>query len=106
MERYANGQLNYFDGISFAPTLLGKDKKQRQHDFLYWEFCETDQIAVRQGDWKLFVEKGVCHLYNLADDIHEDHDLAAQYPERVEAMKQIVFEQHVESPYFKVTLPQ
>lgn len=105
-KRYAQGRPNYFDGLTFAPTLLGKDKKQKQHDFLYWEFCETDQIALRQGDWKLFVEKGECHLYNLADDIHEDHDLAAQYPERVEAMKQIIFEQHIDNPYFKVTLPQ
>ena len=59
-KRYAQGRPNYFDGLTFVPTLLGKDKKQKQHDFLYWEFCETDQIAVRQGDWKLFVEKGEC----------------------------------------------
>ena len=45
-------------------------------------------------------------LYNLVDDIHEDCDLAAQYPDRVEDMKRIVFEQHVENPYFKVTMPQ
>ena len=57
-------------------------------------------------DWKLFVEKGKCHLYNLVDDIHEDCDLAARYPDRVEDMKRIVFEQHVENPYFKVTMPQ
>ena len=55
----------------FKSTLLGKGKHQKNHKFLYWEFCETDQIAVRQGDWKLFIEKGKCHLYNLADDIHE-----------------------------------
>ena len=86
--------------------MLVKDKHLKNHEFLYREFCETDHIAVRQGDWKLFVEKGKCHLYNLVDDIHEDCDLAAQYPDRVEDMKRIVFEQHVENPYFKVTMPQ
>jgi|GEM_PF-14765 len=101
IERYGENRKDYFDGLSFKPTLLGKDKHQKNHEFLYWEFCETDQIAVRQGDWKLFVEKGKCHLYNLVDDIHEDCDLAAQYPDRVEDMKRIVFEQHVENPYFK-----
>ena len=106
IERYGENRKDYFDGLSFKPTLLGKDKHQKNHEFLYWEFCETDQIAVRQGDWKLFVEKGKCHLYNLVDDIHEDCDLAAQYPDRVEDMKRIVFEQHVENPYFKVTMPQ
>ena len=106
IERYGENRKDYFDGLSFKPTLLGKDKHQKNHEFLYWEFCETDQIAVRQGDWKLFVEKGKCHLYNLVDDIHEDCDLAARYPDRVEDMKRIVFEQHVENPYFKVTMPQ
>ena len=89
--------VHYFDGISFAPTLLGKGK-QAEHDFLYWEFNETDQIAVRQGDWKLIVKKGVPHLYNLATDLHEDVDLASKYPEQVEKMKEIIFREHTHSP--------
>ena len=44
------------DGISFAPTLLGQEG-QKKHDFLYWEFDETDQIGVRMGDWKMVVKK-------------------------------------------------
>lgn len=70
-----------------------------------WEFNETDQIAVRQGDWKLIVKKGVPHLYNLATDLHEDVDLASKYPEQVEKMKEIIFREHTHSPYFSVTLP-
>lgn len=52
-KKYRNKEkeVDYFDGISFAPTLLG-NKKQKKHDFLYWEFDETDQIAVRMDDWK------------------------------------------------------
>ena len=110
-KRYTNPRLetDYFDGISFAPTLLGKAKKQKKHDFLYWEFHETNQIGVRQGDWKLYVEKGVCHLYNLKDDIHEDNDLAAVRPDIVKKLKKIVDEQHTPSSiemFNTVTMPQ
>ena len=96
---------DYFDGISFAPTLLGKEGQER-HDFLYWEFHETDQIGVRMGDWKLVVRQGKPSLYDLATDIHEDHDLAAEHPEIVSRMVEIIHQQHTPSPYFQVTLPQ
>lgn len=111
VERYRNaglGELDYFDGLSFAPTLLGHDEQQQQHDFLYWEFHETDQLAVRQGDWKLLVKKGRCELYDLSADVHEDHDVAAQYPEKVKELKQIIKEQHTPSPiaqFNQLTLP-
>lgn len=110
-EAYLNTKLSNdcFDGISFAPTLLGKDEQQEQHPFLYWEFHETDQMAVRQGDWKLHIEKGVCRLYNLRNDIHEDVDVAAQNPEIVDALKKIIYEQHRPSEvemFNTITLPQ
>lgn len=106
-KKYRNKEkeVDYFDGISFAPTLLGK-KKQKKHDFLYWEFDETDQIAVRMGDWKMVVKKGTPFLYNLKTDIHEDTDIALQHPDVVEKMKAIIFEQHTPNPYFSVTLPK
>ena len=94
-----------FDGISFAPTLLGNDKKQKEHEFLYWEFHETDQMAVRMGDWKLLVKKGVPSLYNLKEDIHEDHDVAAQNPSIVKTMLGIIQREHQPNELFKVTLP-
>ena len=94
-----------FDGISFAPTLLGKDQEQAEHDFLYWEFHETDQIAVRMGDWKLIVIRGVPHLYNLATDLHEDHDLAAEHPDIVQQLVSIIHREHRPTPLFPVTLP-
>ena len=106
-KKYRNKEkeVDYFDGISFAPTLLGK-KKQKQHDFLYWEFNETNQIAVRMGDWKLIVKKGKPSLYNLKTDIHEDNDIALQHPDIVEKMKAIIFEQHTPNQHFSVTLPK
>lgn len=106
-KKYRNKEkaVDYFDGLSFAPTLLGK-KKQKKHDYLYWEFDETDQIAVRMDDWKLIVKQGKPFLYNLKTDIHEDTDLSSQHPDIVEKMKSIIFEQHTPNPYFSVTLPE
>lgn len=92
------------DGISFLPELLGS-KDQKKHDFLYWEFEETDQIGLRQGDWKMVVKKGVPELYNLAEDIHEDHDIAAEHPELVKSMVEIIRSQHTDNPLFPITLP-
>ena len=101
----AAGKEDYFDGISFLPTLLGNDEKQEQHDFLYWEFHETNQMAVRKGNWKLRVNAGNCELYDLANDLHEDNNVAAKYPEVVKELKAILFKEHTDSPLFKVTLP-
>ena len=91
------------DGISFLPELLGAE--QARHEFLYWEFNETDQIGLRQGDWKLVVKKGVPELYNLAEDNHEDNNVAADHPELVSAMIEIIRAQHTDNPHFRVTVP-
>ena len=107
VKKYTNKKkrIDYFDGISIVPTLMGKGN-QKEHEFLYWEFNETNQIAVRMGDWKLVVKKGEPHLYNLASDIHEDNDISAQHPDIVKRMKKIIYSQHTPNPHFKVTLPK
>ena len=99
-----NKEVDYFDGLSFATTLLGKEGQQA-HDFLYWEFEETDQVAVRMGDWKMVSKGGKPHLYDLKVDVHEDNDIATQHPDIVKKMVEIAHSQHTESPYFKVTMP-
>lgn len=84
------------DGLSIAPTLLASGD-QAEHDFLYWEF--GNQLAVRMGNWKGLLSRkkgswdevlaggtGTWSLYNLARDVSEEHDLAAQHPERIAAM--------------------
>ena len=48
---------------------------------------------------------GVPHLYNLAEDLHEDNDVAADHPDIVRQMVDIAHSQHIESPYLKVTMP-
>ncbi|MDE7443134.1 MAG: arylsulfatase, partial [Muribaculaceae bacterium] len=85
---------DWFDGISFAPTLLGQESQQQQHPYLYWEFNETDQMALRMGDWKLIVKKGVPELYNLATDLHEDHNVATDHPDLVKQMCDIIRTEH------------
>lgn len=71
------------DGLSLAPTLLGKPAEQKQHDALYWAFYERGGAqAVRSGDWKL-VEQPIGtkpQLYDLAKDVAEAHDLAEEHP--------------------------
>ena len=110
IERYSNKELevDYFDGISFAPTLLGEGE-QEKHEFLYWEFHETNMMALRMGNWKLVVQGGKCYLYDLVTDSHEDNDLASQYPEIVNQMKEIIKREHTASnisQFNNNTLPQ
>jgi len=75
------------DGISFLPTLLSKTYKQKEHDYLYWEFHEQGKRqAVRMGDWKGIRQNvakkpdGPIELYNLKTDIAEQHNVANQHP--------------------------
>lgn len=95
---------DYFDGISILPTLTGRGR-QLPHDHLYWEFHETDMLAVRQGRWKLVVQSGRCHLYDLEADPHEDQDLASEQPELVRSLVLKIYEDHTDNPLFPITLP-
>lgn len=106
VSKYSNPDLanDYFDGISFLPTLTGKGE-QEKHDFLYWEFHETNMMGLRMGNWKLVVKNGTCSLYDLATDVHEDTNVASKYPDIVNKMKEIIRREHTDSQLFKVTLP-
>ncbi len=104
--REASTEEDRFDGISFYNTLTGNDAAQEKHEFLFWEFHETNMMAVRMGDWKLVVNRGNVLLYDLANDLHEDHDVAAQHPDIVARMVEIIYREHVDSPLFRVTLPE
>lgn len=105
-EAYKTKSETVFDGISFYNTLLGRDEVQRRHEFLYWEFHETDMMALRMGDWKLVVERGRCRLYDLAVDLHEDRDLSAEHPDVVRRMADIIRREHTPHPLFRITLPE
>ncbi|WP_321347674.1 arylsulfatase [uncultured Draconibacterium sp.] len=95
------------DGISFLPTLIDK-KQSAQHEYLYWEFHEMGgRQAVRKGDWKLVhynvftSEKTTTELYNLASDVGEENNLAAEHPELVEELNALIEKSHTESNLFK-----
>jgi arylsulfatase len=95
------------DGISLAPTLLGR-ANQRRHEFLYWEFQGYGgQQAVRLGDWKgirtnLNKQLTSTELYNLAEDPNEQRNVAAEWPEVVQKIEQIMRVQHVNSDVFPI----
>ena len=94
------------DGISFAPSLLGKPEEQKPHEFLYWEFASYGgQQAVRMGPWKavrqnLRAGKTAIELYNLDQDPKEERDVAADHPEIVDKARSILEKEHVRSELF------
>jgi arylsulfatase A len=93
------------DGISMLPTILGKGE-QKKHEFLYWEFSGYGgQQAVRMGDWKairqnMHMSNLKLQLFNLAKDIGETKDVAADHPDVVARIEGIMREQHVPSKRF------
>lgn len=94
------------EGISMVPTLLGKKRKQKEHEYLYWEFHEnkySDQ-AVRQGKWKAVRHDpdGTGELYNLEDDPQEENNLAEKYPKKLNELLAIMDNARTDNPYFPI----
>lgn len=96
------------DGLSFLPTLLGKE--QKKHESLYWEFPSYGGWqAVRMGDWK-GVRKNLqkensptpIELYNLADDLGEKKNVAAEHPDLVARIAKIMADSHTPSTLFPI----
>ena len=91
------------DGVSIVPLFKGEAIADRA---IYWHFPaylqsysrnneQPDPLfrarpcgVIRDGDWKLieYFEDGRIELFNLKDDIGEDHDLASQNPDKAEAL--------------------
>ena len=106
------------DGISFAPTLLGRAQPERP--FLYRESqAYGGQQCVRVGDWKAFrtnlnppagagkkkptpVGSTAIELYDLKNDPAETTNVAAQHPEIVAKLAAIMQEQHVPSTLWPI----
>ncbi len=93
------------DSISFVPAITGKAKEQKKHDYLYWEFYERGgKQAIRMGDWKgirMPIFTGKVQLFNLAKDLGEANNVAADHPEIVNKIKKFMKEAHVEDPRWK-----
>ncbi len=75
----------HLDGVSLVPALQGKQMPPRS---LYWHYPNygnqggEPSAIVRRGDWKLirYFEDGRQELYNLANDVGEQHDRAKEQP--------------------------
>jgi arylsulfatase A-like enzyme len=87
------------DSFSLLPLLRGGDQPVRESAVN----CSIGGVpAVREGSWKLILAQGSggwgkggdqsqpVQLYNLAKDLGETKNLAAEQPERVEQMKALL----------------
>jgi arylsulfatase A-like enzyme len=82
----------HLDGVSLVPLLKGGTIAKRD---LFWHYPHYQGFShqpgsyVRSGDWKLihYWEDGRDELYNLAEDIGEQNDLAAKNPEKAKEMR-------------------
>ena len=86
------------DGVNLMPYLTGK-AKGAPHDALYWRF--GGMMAIRRGEWKLVKTRdgplvdadpsalsdlSGAGLYNLAEDIGEMRNRAAERPDKVKEL--------------------
>jgi arylsulfatase A-like enzyme len=96
------------DGISILPVLTGKGR-QKQHEYLYWEFHEQKgKLAVRTGKWKGVVlnfsidPAAKMELYDLLADPGEQNDIAALHPAICEQIAAIMCSARTPSPEFEL----
>lgn len=74
------------DGKSIV-GLLEDDAAVSPHEVVHWQFF--NDWAVREGKWKLVHSKGGAFLSNMALDVTETSNLAAEHPEIVERLTQL-----------------
>ena len=104
--KYMPGNI---DGISIVPTLTGREKEQKKHAFLYWEWGRYNWAkrrnepggpaqAVRMGKFKAVRPKSSVpfELYDLSKDIGEQNNIAAEHPQIVARIDKWVKQNRVE----------
>lgn len=82
------------DGISILPVLKNEEKILDRGS-IYWHYPHyhrqgaTPYSAVRNGNWKLIhiIESETYELYNLDEDLGEQHDVSTKNPKIVEWLK-------------------
>jgi arylsulfatase A-like enzyme len=91
------------DGVSMFNALRGR--RQRDHEFLYWEFHERGfSQAARMGDWKAVRKSpdSPLELYNLKNDLGEQNDGAAKHPEIVKKIEDYLKTARTESELWPI----
>jgi len=96
------------DGLSFLPLLMGQSQTNR-HDSFYWEFHERGfQQALRAGNWKAVRPQTdqALELYDLKTDIGEKKNVAAEHPEVIAKMEQLLKNARTEAPEWPIKKPE
>ncbi|MAT72491.1 MAG: arylsulfatase [Planctomycetaceae bacterium] len=95
------------DGVSLLPTLVDRGAQQ-QHEFLVWEFPGYGgQQAIRMGRWK-GVRRNMARgndrleLYDLLANRAETDDVAADHPDIVARMEQLLRDEWSASAHFSL----
>lgn len=100
----AGTKTNNTDGLSLLPTLLGNNKAQKKHEYIYFEYPEKGgQVAIRMGDWKgvrVNVRKDISApwmIFNLKTDRSESTDVSSEHPELITRFNEIMKKEHQNS---------
>lgn len=93
------------DSFNVLPALLGEKRDKPVRDHLVLQAGGVNRLAIRQGPWKYIpgtpggkgakgkkVAPTRGQLFNLADDLGETKDLAAQNPEKVKELAALLEE--------------
>ena len=89
----------HLDGVSIMP-LLKNPEAELSRDTLFWHYpLEKPHFlggrsagAIRKGNFKLieFFDTGQIELYNIADDISEQHNLASDMPDKATELQKLL----------------
>ncbi len=97
----AGADTSCVDGVNLIPFVNG-DETGSPHEALFWRSrTMNNNYAVRKGDWKYVhstegarlpgpkQKAAVDMLFNLAEDVEEQNNLAAERPEKLAELKRL-----------------
>jgi arylsulfatase A len=97
-------------GISYVPTLLGKNN-QPKHPHLYWEHHEQNiRRAIQVGDWKLvqtnvaLPDQTTTELFDIGKDIGETTDLSKEHPEKTAELLELIRTARIPNKNFPIPI--